>query len=130
MNPSGNISILDFTSATSAITLGSNPDALETDGDVDAPGSNAGEIFATIDPTGAGSSELKDIAPASADITNFVKGAKTSVTSTATSIDVFNTASTPVPAGRYDLDGATFKLRVPAFVEAGSYTGTITFTVI
>ncbi|NJL96207.1 hypothetical protein HC864_03720, partial [Candidatus Gracilibacteria bacterium] len=51
------------------------------------------------------------------------------VTNTTTQYTLFNTSAAVEP-GRFDIDGSTFGLRVPAFVEAGTYTGTIVQTVI
>lgn len=118
------------------IVLGSFPDLASTgagsDSDPDAPSaSNNGKLFCTIDPS-VGS--IKGIAPGAAgDSTNeakFVKGEKTTFSSAGNpSIEVFSTNGTDVAPGRYDIDNVGYKCRIPAYVNSGTYTQTITFTV-
>jgi hypothetical protein len=128
-------SMCDLTSGDKVIALGTNPDAVTADSDNDAPtASDAGKLFATLDPSVGSIAVLRPasaVAEYTADNTIYEKGAKTTVVSTATQVTVFNTkAATNVIPGRADIDGVTLKHRVPAFVEAGSYSCEMTFTVI
>jgi hypothetical protein len=105
--------------AGSDIVLGDNPD-----------NDSEGNLSCTIDPSGG---SLGAIAPASADTANLAVGSSTEITVDSsdvspTSADIFSTTSA-VTAGRYDIDSVNYSCRIPAFVEQGSYTQTVTFTV-
>ena len=117
------------------VVLGANPDtaADETGLDADAPASaDAGKLFCTLNPQ-AGGSNLDGITPGAAraglNEAKLVKGAKTTVIANATSVNIFSTGGQQVVPGRYDADGVTSKCRIPAYVDAGSYTQQISFTV-
>jgi hypothetical protein len=106
-------------------------------------GSGGSDIVLGTDPDGAGSNLGCTINPAAgsldgilptnlesdAGFANLDAGAQTTVTDTSTAVDIFDTSSLDVLPGRYDLDGATYACDVPAFVEAGSYTQDVVFTV-
>jgi hypothetical protein len=114
-----------------SIDLGSNPDNATADADADAPtGINAGRIFAAVDPSAAGS-QIYGITPGSATaaVAAFTSGARTTTIDTNISVNVLSSNGTAA-AGRYDIDGVVVKFRIPAFVTAGSYTGSITQTVV
>jgi hypothetical protein len=117
------------------VALGANPDAAadESGVDADAPTSaDAGKLYCTLNPQ-AGGSNVDGITPgaarASLNEAELVKGAKTTVIANATSVNIFSTGGNQVVPGRYDADGVTSKCRIPAYVDAGSYTQQISFTV-
>lgn len=125
----------NLTDGTKTITLGSNPDNLADDTDTDAPTTSGdeGKLFATLDPSAAGTT-ITVLRPQSAidqyqgDNTLYSRGSKQTVISTGTQVTVFETTDSVIPA-RAELDGATLKHRVPAFVQAGNYSCQMTFTV-
>ncbi len=111
------------------ITLGANPDGALTDADTDAPTlTDNGKLFATLNPSVGSIAVLGPTSAVTGGITNYSAGAKTSVISTTTAVTVFQTTA-PVQAARSNIDGVTFKYRVPAFVQTGAYSGTITYTI-
>jgi hypothetical protein len=117
------------------VELGENPDTAgdESGIDVDAPiDGDAGKLFCTLNPQAVGSN-LDGITPGAAraalNEAELVKGAKTTVIANATSVNIFSTGGQQVVPGRYDADGVTSKCRIPAYVDAGSYTQQISFTV-
>ena len=113
-----------------AITLGSNLDAVTSDTDPDAPtGAGANQIFAALNASGGTRSVLRDATSIAEGIANYQLGANTTVVDTTSPVTLLSTTAAVRP-GRVDLDGTTFKLRVPALVQSGSYTGTITQTIV
>lgn len=113
-----------------AITLGSNgggEDSGTNTGEVDAPGGVGDEekLFATLDPSAGTLSVLKPTT-LSASVSNYTEGSKTTVIDTTTSVTVYSATSTP--SARAEIDGVALKYRVPAYVEAASYAGTLTCT--
>ena len=123
--------VSDFSAGVGkTIALGSNPDAVTSDTDADAPTlTNANKLFAAVNPSVGTITILRDATTIANGITNYSKGSNTTVVSTATAVTLESTTGGVRP-GRVDLDGTTFKLRVPALVQAGSYTGTITQTIV
>lgn len=92
---------------------------------ITAAGTGEALIFATVDPSvGTFERLLPD-----ADTTSFSVGPRSLVTNTSTQYTLYSTSAAVAP-GRFDVDGIDFGLRVPAFVGSGTYTGTITQTVI
>lgn len=131
---SATIGDLDNQGAGSDIVLGANPDTAdqtaETTADADATGL-AGKIFATWEPADA---EVANIAPETARVLNvagespdFTSGAKTIVDLNSDIVGVYSTAADTV-ARRFDQDLSTLKYRIPAFVDAGTYRGSVIFT--
>ena len=113
-----------------AITLGTNVDAVTSDTDPDAPtAGDANKLFAALNASGGTITVIRDATTIAEGITNYQKGANTTVVATTTPVTLLSTTA-PVRPGRVDLDGTTFKLRVPALVQAGAYTGTITQTIV
>jgi hypothetical protein len=111
----------------SDIVLGSNPDGASSDSATGAPSTGAA-LYAYVDQTGG---TIKGITPEGVDNTDFSTGS-TAQTITAAgdpSVDIFSTGGTSVNPGRYDLDGLEVYYRIPAYVDAGTYTSTLTFTV-
>jgi hypothetical protein len=92
---------------------------------ITADGAAEANIFATMDPSVG---DIDRILPDS-NVTSFNVGPRSLATNTTTQYTLFST-SAAVPAGRFDIDATVFGLRVPAFVQAGTYTGTIVQTVI
>lgn len=129
-------SMCDLTAGIgNVITLGSNPDALADDTDIDAlAGADDGKLFATLNPSVGDVEVLRPnsaVDQYAADATLYERGAKTSVISPSTQVTVFNTkAATNVIPARADIDGVTLKHRIPAYVTTGSYTCDMTFTVV
>ena len=124
--------VSDFEDGAKAITLGANPDTEDSDADADAPGDNT--LFAVVDPSGSAMDAIRPGAAETAGVADFSVGSLTTVTkdTTDTAPDVVTLVSTTsaVVAGRYDMDATTFKLRIPAFVEQGSYSGAVTLTIV
>jgi hypothetical protein len=120
-------SVSDFTDGTKTIALGSNPDGATTDADADAPVNSS--IFAVLDPS-IGTVDTIAPAIAEADQTKFTPGSRTVITNTTTTTTILTTGVNSVLPSRTEIDGTEFKLRVPAYVAAGNYTGTITFTIV
>ncbi len=117
-------------STSKAITLGTNADAVTSDTDADAPTlGDANKIFAALNASGGTLSVLRDATTIAEGVTNYQKGSNTTVVNTTSPVTLLSTTAAVRP-GRVDLDGTTFKLRVPALVQAGSYTGTITQTIV
>jgi hypothetical protein len=124
--------VSDFSAgAGKTIALGSNPDAVTSDTDSDAPTvlADTNKLFAAVNPSVGTITILRDATTIANGTTNYSKGSNTTVVSTSSAVTLESTTGGVRP-GRVDLDGTTFKLRVPALVQAGSYTGTITQTII
>ncbi|NJK71096.1 MAG: hypothetical protein HC932_02445 [Thermales bacterium] len=121
-NPGSGYSTVPTVSLTGHDCTGSTPSATAS---ITADGTAEASVFATLDPSVG---DIDRILPDS-DITSFNVGPRSLVTNTTTQYTLFNTSAAVEP-GRFDIDGSTFGLRVPAFVEAGTYTGTIVQTVI
>ena len=116
--------------AVPAVTITDNGGTPTTDASataaITAEGTSQDNLYVTLDPSNG---ELGRLLPASGDMTGFTTGTRTFVTSPTTQHTVFYT-TTPVNTGRFEIDNVEFGLRVPSFVAAGTYTSTITQTVI
>jgi len=123
--------VSDFTAGVGKdITLGQNPDTVTSDADADAPTlTDANKLFAAVNASGGTLTVLRDATAITEGVTNYTKGSNTTVVSSATPVTLLSTTAAVRP-GRVALDGTTVKLRVPALVQAGSYTGTITQTIV
>lgn len=118
------------------IVLGSNPDtALQASEETAEPDiatiTSGGNLFAIWNPADA---EVANIAPETARLANvagespsFTSGALTVVDSAIDPVGVYSTAADTI-ARRFDQDLSTLKYRIPAFVDAGLYRGSIVFT--
>ncbi|GAB4144904.1 MAG: hypothetical protein OHK0017_03910 [Patescibacteria group bacterium] len=118
--------------AGKAIDLGTNPDGAASDVDADAPdsqGADANKLFANLNCSGGTVSILRDGTAVSDGIGNYQKGSSTTVVATSTPVTVLSTTAAVRPP-RAEIDGCSFKLRVPSYVQAGNYTGTITQTIV
>ena len=93
---------------------------------ITAAGTSQDNLYVTLDPSNG---TLTRLLPTSGDMNGFQTGSRTFVTSPTTQHTLFYT-TTPVSTGRFEIDAVEFGLRVPAFVAAGTYTSTITQTVI
>ena len=128
-------SMCNLTDGARVITLGANPDGAVTDTDIDAPLLAAnGQLFASLNPSVG---VIGVISPAAAtaaftaDATLYARGAKTTVTSNATQVTVFNSrAATQMIPGRVNIDGVVLRHRIPAFVTSGTYACNMVFTVV
>jgi hypothetical protein len=92
---------------------------------VTAAGTGEAGIFATVDPS---IGNFQRLLPDS-NATNFSVGPRSLATNNSAQYTLYST-SAPVAPGRFDVDSIGFGIRVPAFVGSGTYTGTITQTVI
>lgn len=120
----------------SNVTLGSNPDGITTEADTDKPSAlltpsfatgDDLKIFATIDPFSGVVASIAPEVTRNAVSPDFTSGAKQSVIATATSVGVYSSGA-DTASRRFDQDGATIKYRIPAFVDAATYNGSIVFT--
>jgi hypothetical protein len=127
--------VSDFVDGTKKIELGTNPDTANGDLDPNAPTTPfLNTLFAVLDPSAGIKEAIRPGSAISAGVADLSVGSLTTVvkdTSDASPsvVTLLNTTA-PVITGRYDLDATAFKLRVPAFVEAGSYSGAITLTIV
>lgn len=107
------------TAVANIIEAGSNLNPLTGNGE--------GSIFVTLDPSIGSISKIKpnpEINPA-----NFITGPRSLVVQSALQHTLFRT-SLVVSAGRYNLDGALFGLRAPAYIPSGDYRATVVQTII
>jgi hypothetical protein len=117
-------------STSKAITLGTNPDAVSSDTDADAPtGAGANKLFVALNPSVGSVTVLRDATTIAEGVAKYTKGSNTSVIDTTTPVTLLSTSGGVRP-GRVNLNGTTYKLRVPALVQAGAYVGTITQTIV
>ncbi|GAB4146419.1 MAG: hypothetical protein OHK0017_06890 [Patescibacteria group bacterium] len=122
--------ISDFTSGSKSIQLGSNPDNANSDADQDAPtGADTNKLFATMNCSAGNVEIIRNANTMQGGISNYVKGSSATVVSTSQPVTLLYTSNDVLP-GRVSLDGCAFKVRVPAFVQAGSYSGTIVQTIV
>lgn len=115
------------------IVLGANPDLAgdESAGIAYAPtGGDAGKLFCYLDPATNGS--IKGIAPGAAGETVnqalFTPASASTILDNVTASDVFGNASDAV-AGRYDIDAVDYECRLPAYLDAATYTQVLSYTV-
>ncbi len=120
-------------SGGSNVVLGANPDLAgdEVSGIAYAPtGADAGKLFCYIDPATNGA--IKGIAPGAAgEAVNqalFTPASASTIIDNATASAVFGNASASV-AGRYDIDLVDYECRLPAFLDAATYTQVLSYTV-
>ena len=122
--------ISDFSDGQKSIILGSNPDGETNDLDLDAPvGDDSNKLFALLDPSSASLDFLISAGDKTQEASKFQKGAKTSVVDSATPITLLST-TTPALPGRIAMEGVRLKIRVPALVKSGNYSGVITQTIV
>jgi hypothetical protein len=115
-----------YTSAPTVAFAGGAGTGAAATASVTTAGSAENGIFITADPSvGA----IKAISPGSLSATGFTRGPRSLVTSKTTQYTLFTTGSTPHQSGRFGIDGMTYGLRVPAYVQAGDYRSTIVQTV-
>jgi hypothetical protein len=126
----------DYTaSGGKVIPLGQNPDGVTADsvatGYSCASGTN---LFTRINPSSTTPQNIFTVlrdATTIAEVdtaTELVEAAATCIQSTATTASVFATP-TAIRPGRIDFDNMTVESRVQSYVQAGSYTSTMTFTI-
>ncbi|GAB4149163.1 MAG: hypothetical protein OHK0017_12710 [Patescibacteria group bacterium] len=122
--------VSNFSDGSKSINLGSNPDSSSSDTDIDAPqNSNNGKVFAVLNPSNGEINILRNEAAINEGVANYQRGSSTTVISTTTPVTLLSTTEAVTPA-RINLSGVIFKLRIPAFAQAGNYKGVITQTVI
>jgi hypothetical protein len=132
-------------SGGSNIVLGANPDGAGNEDGAIAYAPSDGSLFCHFDPTelnplapsdpgyDADYKAIKGIAPAAAgleaNMALFQPASASTVTEAGgTPSDVFGNATAAL-AGRYDIDDVRYECRLPAYLDAGTYTQVLSYTV-